>query len=396
MHRSLAVASLVAGLLTFAALGALARPSAPAASAAGDLVYFGTYTEGKSRGIYVSRFDAATGALAKPELAAESVNPSFLVAHPSGRFLYAANEIDSFGGEAAGAASGFAVDKATGKLTLLNQSSSRGTGPCYVSLDRAARHLFIANYGGGNVAVIPVGADGKLGSASSFVQHQDAGVDAPKRRTPHAHSLDLDPAGRFALAADLGLDRVQVYRFDAEKGALLPAEPPFAAVKAGSGPRHLAFRPDGRFAYVINELSMTLTAFRWDAEKGALTEVATISSLPPGVGVASGFSGAEVVAHPSGRFVYASNRGHDTIAVFALDAASGAPRLVENVPTGGQIPRGFNLDPAGRFLLVGNQQSDTVVVFAIDPASGRLKATGHSVEVGAPVSVVFVPAAGAR
>jgi 6-phosphogluconolactonase len=390
MHRSLAAATLAAGFLAFAA-------PAATAPAAGILVYFGTYTEGKSRGIYVSRFDAATGALTKPELAAESVNPSFLVAHPSGRFLYAANEIDSFEGEAAGAASAFAVDKATGKLTLLNQSSSRGTGPCYVSLDRAGRHLFIANYGGGNVAVIPVGADGKLGSASSFVQHQDAGVDAPKRRTPHAHSMDLDPAGRFALAADLGLDRVQVYRFDAEKGAVSPAEPPFAAVKAGSGPRHLAFRPDGRFAYVINELSMTLTAFRYDADRGALTEVATISSLPPGVGVASGFSGAEVVAHPSGRFVYASNRGHDTIAVFAIDAASGAPRLVENVPTGGQIPRGFNLDPEGRYLLVGNQKSNTVVVFAIDPASGRLKPTGQSVEVGAPVSVVFVAAAaGAR
>ena len=185
MHRSLAAS--LAGLLIVVAFGAAARPAAlagPAASAAASLVYFGTYTEGKSRGIYVSRFDAATGALAKPELAAESVNPSFLAAHPSGRFLYAANEIDSFGGEAAGAVSAFAIDKATGKLTLLNQSSSRGTGPCYVSFDRAGRHLFIANYGGGNIAVIPVGADGTLGSASSFVQHQDAGVDAPKRRTP--------------------------------------------------------------------------------------------------------------------------------------------------------------------------------------------------------------------
>jgi 6-phosphogluconolactonase len=391
MHGRVFVPSLAVGLLAFGSVGLTVAGTAPS-----TLVYFGTYTEGKSRGIYVSRLDPETGRITTPVLAAESANPSFLAVHPSGRFLYATNEVDVFEGAPAGAASAFAVDPATGKLTLLNQSSSRGTGPCYVSLDRAGRHLFIANYGGGSVAVLPVGNDGRLGPASSFVQHEGAGADPKRQKVPHAHSIDLDPGGRFVLAVDLGLDRVQVYRYDADRGSLVPHEPPFATVKPGDGPRHLAFRPDGRFAYVINELTMTLTAFRYDGEKGTLAEVATVSSLPVGVGVAPGFSGAEVLVHPSGRFVYTSNRGHDTIAVFAIDAASGAPRLVEHVPTGGQIPRGFGIDPSGRFLLAGNQKSDGVVVFRIDPATGRLRATGQTVEVGRPVSVAFAATSEAK
>jgi 6-phosphogluconolactonase len=384
---------LAAGSLAFVAL---AFPAVLRAAGPSTLVYFGTYTEGKSRGIYVSRFDPQTGRLTTPELAAESTNPSFLAVHPSGRFVYAANEVDSFEGAAAGAASAFAVDPATGKLTLLGQSSSRGAAPCYVSLDRGGRHLFVANYGGGSVAVIPVGEDGRLGPASGFVQHRGTGADPKRQEGPHAHAIDVDPSGRFVLAVDLGLDRVLVYRFDADKGSLVPHEPPFAPVKPAAGPRHLAFRPDGRFAYVVNELAMTLTAFRYDADRGTLAEVATVSTLPAGTGVTPDFSCAEVLAHPSGRFVYASNRGHDTIAVFAVDGETGVPRLVENVGTGGQIPRGFGIDPSGRYLLAANQKSDRVAVFAIDPASGRLRATGQTVEVGTPVSVAFVGTLEAR
>jgi 6-phosphogluconolactonase len=355
------------------------------------LVYFGTYTNGTSKGIYVSRFDPATGILGEPALAAESVNPSFLAVHPSGRFLYAVNEVDRFEGGAAGAASAFAIES-TGKLRPLNQSSTRGTGPCYVSLDRAGKHLLVANYGGGSVAVLPVAADGRLGPATAFVQHETlTGADAQRPKRPHGHSIDLDPSNRFALVADLGLDRVLVYRLT-EKGDLVPNDPPFAAMDAGAGPRHVAIHPSGRSVYVLQETHMTVDTFSFDAARGVLTHKQKVSSLPEGVAVAPGFSGAEILLHPSGRFLYASNRGHDTIAVFAIDKDQGTVQRIEHAAMGGKTPRGFGIDPTGRWLLVGNQRSDTVSVFRIDPATGRLTNTGRSVAVGAPVSVVFVAA----
>ena len=363
---------------------------------AGMRVYFGTYTNGTSKGIYVSHFDPATGVLGEPVLAAESVNPSFLALHPSGRFLYAVNEVDNFEG-AAGAASAFAVE-ADGKLRLLNQSSTRGTGPCYISLDRAGKHALVANYGGGSVAVLPVGADGKLGRATAFVQHETLpGGEAQKPRRPHGHSIDLDPAGRFALVADLGLDRILVYRLTAE-GGLVPNDPPFAATDAGAGPRHVAIHPSGKHAYVLQEKQMTVDTYALDPARGVLTHKQKVSSLPEGVAVAQGFSGAEILLHPSGRFLYASNRGHDTIAVFAVDQAQGTVKPVEHVAMGGKIPRGFGIDPSGRWLIAGNQRSDSVSVFKIDPATGRLTNTGQTVALGAPVSVVFAaaPAGAAR
>jgi 6-phosphogluconolactonase len=360
---------------------ALAIPRAQGAT----LVYFGTYTGATSRGIYVSRLDAATGGLSAPELAAETVNPSFLAVHPAGRFLYAVNEVDEFEGEAAGFASAFAIDRVSGRLTELNRSSSRGAGPCYLSLDRTGRHLFVANYGGGSVAVLPVGEDGRVGPASAFVQHRGSGDGAP-----HAHSIDADARNRIVLAADLGLDRVLAYRFDSTRGTLVAHDPPFVALEKGAGPRHLALHPGGRLAYVLNELSMTLTAMRYDPERGALDPIQTVSSLPDGVAVARGFDGAEVLVHATGRFLYASNRGHDTIAVFAIDENTGGLRLLEHVPTQGKTPRGFGVDPSGRYLLAANQDSDTVVVFRIDPETGRLAPTGRSAGVGSPVSVAFV------
>ena len=378
---------------TFALLAALV--AALPAVAADSLVYFGTYTGPKSQGIYVSRFDAATGRLSTPELAVATPNPSFLVSHPNGRRLYAVNELDEFRGEKAGSASAFAIDATTGRLSLLGDASTKGTGPCHLSLDKTARHLFVANYGGGSVAVLPVREEGGLGPASSFVQHTGRG---PKdnQEAPHAHAIAVDPANRFALVADLGLDKLLVYAFDAAAGTLGVAPATFAALKPGSGPRHFAFHPNGRFVFEVNEITLTLGSFRYDPASGSLTEIQTVSTLPDGVAVTPEMSGAEIEIHPSGRFVYASNRGHDSIAVFAVDGDKGTLRKVEVVLAGGKTPRGFTLDPTGAFLLAANQGSDTVVVFRIDPATGRLTRTAHSVTVGTPVSVAFAPAPSAR
>jgi 6-phosphogluconolactonase len=348
------------------------------------LVYFGTYTGPKSEGIYVSRLDTATGRLSEPLLAAETVSPSFLSVHPTRQYLYAVNEVDDFEGERAGSASAFAIDGASGRLTPLNRTSTKGPGPCYLSCDRSGRYLFVANYVGGSVAVLPIAADGRLGPASAFVQHDSSGP------APHAHSIDLDASNRFALAADLGLDRVFVYRFDSLHGALEPNDPPFLALEPGSGPRHVALHPGGRYAFVLSEIEMTLTVLDYNPASGALAVKQTVSSLPDGVAIASGYDGAEVLVHPSGRFLYASNRGHDTLAVFAIDESEGTLRLLEHVPTGGKTPRGFGIDPSGSYLLAANQSSDTVVVFRIDGATGRLTPTGAMVAVGSPVAVAFV------
>lgn len=350
-----------------------------ARAAEGDyFAYIGTYTKDKSKGIYVYRFQAGDGKLTPLGLAAETPSPSFLAVHPSRRFLYAVNE------ERGGAVSAFAVDFRTGKLTFLNTVSSRGGGPCYVAVDKSGKNVLVANYGGGSVAVLPIGEDGKLSEASAFVQHA-----APPAR-PHAHSINLSPDNRFAIAADLGLDQVLVYRFDPVKGSLAAHDPPFTKVLKGSGPRHFAFHPNGKFGYVINELGNTVIVFAWDAGSGVLKEVQSLSTLP------KDFTGksytAEVQVHPSGRFVYGSNRGHDSIAAFAVDAAKGTLTAIEQVSTQGKFPRNFTIDPTGRYLFAANQNTDNIVVFRIDQKTGRLAPTGQVLEHGAPVCVKFVAA----
>jgi 6-phosphogluconolactonase len=374
-------------VLTVAAFDQACRSS----PAGGDmLVYFGTYTGEKSKGVYVSRLDLASGALTAPELAAETTSPGFLAVHPRQTFLYAVNEVSEFQGKASGSVSAFAIDRDTGRLTALNQQPSVGRGPAHLVVDKAGRNVLVANYGGGSVAVVPIGTDGALKPPSAFIQHTGASVNPQRQQGPHAHSINVDPANRFAYVADLGLDKVLVYRFDAEKGTLVANDPPFAAVAPGAGPRHFAIHPNGLFAYVINEMSLTVTAFSRDPDRGSLTEVQTISTLPPGQAVEPGFSGAEVQVHPSGRFLYGSNRGHDTIVVFAIDEKSGRLTHVENRPTQGSTPRGFGIDPTGRYLLAANQRSDSVVVFRIDQQTGRLTPTGQTIAVGAPVCVKFV------
>jgi len=353
-------------------------------------VYFGTYTGAKSKGIYVSRFDADTGTLSEPELAAETRNPSFLAVHPNERFLYAVGELNDFQGKRAGAVNSFSLDPKTGRLTLLNQQPSGGQGPCHLTLDSKGRCVLVANYGSGSVAALSVQKNGGLGEATSTIQHAGSSVNSQRQAGPHAHHVIVDRGARHALVCDLGLDKVLVYRLDIERALLSANDPPSVTVAPGAGPRHLAFSPNGKFAYVINELNSTITAFSYDGRRGAMTELQTVSTLP------DNFSGnsscAEIEVHPSGKFVYGSNRGHDSIAVFAADKKSGKLTFVEHQPTQGKTPRHFAIDPTGRWLLAENQGSDSVAVFEIEGKTGRLRATGQSVAVGSPVCAVFVPA----
>ncbi|MPZ21298.1 MAG: beta-propeller fold lactonase family protein [Luteitalea sp.] len=391
MRRNLHPTNGVAAWLVLAACLLPVIALGQAGEQSGDmLVYFGTYTREKSKGIYVSRLDLASGALTRPELAAETSNPSYLAVHPSGNFLYAANEVRTFEGKESGSVSAFAIDRKTGKLTALNQQSSVGGGPVYVVVDKTGRSVLVSNYGGGSVAALPIGADGALEPASAFVQHTGSSVNPERQKGPRAHSINLDPGNHFAYAADLGLDKVLIYRFDPKAGSLIASDPPFATVKPGAGPRHFAFHPSGRFAYVINEIDVTLTAFSANPGTGALTELETVSTLPSGQSAQPDFSTADVQVHPSGKFLYGSNRGHDSIVVFAIDQKTGRLTYGENEPTQGSTPRGFGIDPTGTYLLAANQRSDSVVVFRIDQQSGQLAPTGHTVQLGTPVCVKFV------
>jgi len=339
-------------------------------------VYVGTYTNGASKGIYTFWFNVSTGKATEPSLAAESSNPSFLAVHPDGRFLYAANENPN------GTATAFSVGT-EGRLSRLNSVSSHGSGPCHVAVDRTGKWLFAANYNSGSIAVFPIGADHMLGEASTVVQHSGSSVNPQRQEGPHAHAVVVSADNRFVLVPDLGADQLVIYRFDAAKGAL--GTPAFAKAAPGAGPRHLAFRPDGRFVYVLNELAASIAAFRYD--NGRLNEVQTISTLPGDFAGAK--SGAEIAVHPNGRFLYASNRGHDSIAIFSIDASKGTLTAAGHASTQGKTPRNFVIDPTGKYLLAANQDSGTVVIFRIDLNTGDLSPSGTVVQVPAPVSLVF-------
>jgi 6-phosphogluconolactonase len=384
--RILEALGILGGLLVLP-LSAISAEDPVKPAGGGLLVYAGTYTGGKSEGIYVFRFDPATGKAGAPELAAKSENPSFLALHPGGRLLYAVNEVGRFEGQPSGAVSGFSIDRATGKLALLNQKPSGGAGPCHIAVDRTGKIVLAANYGGGSAIALRIEADGRLGAATATVRPEETAADG-KKVEARGHWVDVDRENRFALIAFLGLERLSVHRFDAAGGTLAPNDPPFASLRAGSGPRHAAFHPGGRFVHVINETSCTMTAFSYDGAKGVLEEIETVSTLP--VERRRGWSTAEVAVHPSGKFLYGSNRGHDSIAVFAIDQESGRLTAVEHEPSGGKTPRSFGIDPTGAFLLAANQGSDTIVVLRIDPATGRLEATSEVIQVAAPVCVVFL------
>ena len=354
------------------------------------LFYVGTYTEegSKSKGIYSYRFDADTGQITPLGLAAETTNPSFVALHPNGRFLYAVNEVQNYKGPNSGGVSAFSIDRSTGKLTFLNEVPSRGADPCYITLDRTGKYVLVANYTGGSIAVFPVLGDGKLGEASAFVQHTGHGPNPERQEKAHAHSIDLSPDNRFAMVDDLGLDELLVYKFDSSAGSLTPNNPPYARLDPGAGPRHFALSPSGKFAYVLAEMHSTVTVFSNDEKTGTLHPLQTISALP------KDFTGqnddAEIEMDPSGKFLYASNRGSDTITEFAVDPAKGTLTPVAYTPTQGKIPRSFEIDPTGKFLFAANQKSDNIVVFRIDPKTGRLTPTGKILEVGSPVCVRFL------
>jgi len=354
------------------------------------LMYVGTYTGPENKGIHAFRFDSGSGKAVPVGVAAESVNPSFLAVDPRQRFLYAVNEVSDYKGEKSGGVSAFSIDRKTGNLTFLNEVASRGAGPCHVALDKTGKYVLVANYDGGSVAVFPVLTDGRLGESSAFVQHTGHGPNAERQEGPHAHEIQVTPDNRFAMVADLGLDQLLVYRFDPAKGTLTPDDPPFAVVEPGGGARHFVFHPDGKHVYAINEMGGSVAGFAYDAGKGALHSQQLISTLP------QDFKGpndsAEIAVSGDGKFLYASNRGPDDIAVFAIDLGKGTLTLVEHVPTKGKTPRNFVIDPSGQYLLVENQESNNIVVFQIDGKSGRLTDTGQRIAVPSPVCIVFVPA----
>jgi 6-phosphogluconolactonase len=347
-------------------------------------MYAGTYTRQNSKGIYAWRFHAADGSLQSIGLVAETSNPSFLALSPNNRFLYAVNEDPRI----TGSVSAFAIDGATGKLTPLNKVSSKGAGPCHLSLDRSGKWLFVANYDSGSIASFPVHADGSLGEAAATVQHAGSSVNRQRQSGPHAHSVVTSPDGHFLLSADLGLDEVLVYRIGAT-GSLTPNDPPFAKVPPGSGPRHIAFSHDGKFVYVASEMIPGVTVFQYDAKRGSLKSIQTITSLP--AGYTERDSGAEIAVSPNGLFVYASNRGANSIAAFAVDRKTGQLTPAGLFPSGGKTPRNFAIDPTGQWLFSAHQDSDSIVKFRIDPKSGALTQAGDTLEVGAPVCIVFRP-----
>jgi 6-phosphogluconolactonase len=381
----------VCGVLGFAmwtACAAAMGAEKPPVQAAGVRVYLGTYNRNGSKGIYVSRLDTATGALAAPELAAEANSASFVAVDPSHKFLFAVSEVDRYNGQPAGALSAFAIDAASGKLTLLNTQSTRGPGPCHVSIDRTGRCAVVANYSGGSVACLPIGQDGKLGEATSFIQHQGSSVNRQRQQGPHAHAAYIDAANRFVFVPDLGMDKVMTYRLDATAGKLTAAEPPSVSMTPGAGPRHMAFHPTAPYAFVISEMGNTITTMAYDAAAGTLKPADSVSTLPEGFRGQS--STAEIQIHPSGKFLYGSNRGHDSIVAFAIDPATGKLKLIGHEPTQGKTPRNFAIDPTGTFLLAANQDGNNVVVFRIDAQSGKLQPTGQSIKVGSPVCIEMV------
>ena len=355
---------------------------------AGELpVYVGTYTSGKSEGIYLCSLNLASGALKLVATTRGVKDPSYLALAPSGRFLYAVNEVEEFEGKKSGALSAFAVDRRTGALRFLNQQPSLGGAPCYVVVDGAGQFALVANYVGGNVAVLPLRSAGSLGAATDLKQDAGSSINAERQDGPHAHCIVLNPANRFAYACDLGTDKIMIFRFDRRRGKLIPNGKPWVQVKPGAGPRHLTFHPGGKFAYVINELHATVTVFACDQTSGDLKELETIATLPADFTGAN--TSADIHVSPDGRFLYCSNRGHDSIAAFEIDPRTGRLTFIAHESTGGKTPRNFVIDPTGAFLLVANQHSDNIVTFKLDQKTGRLSATGQVAEVPSPVCLKF-------
>lgn len=347
------------------------------------IAYIGAY----GGHIYASGYDPATGALSEAQKAAAVENPSWLALSRNGRFLYSAIETGSFEGQPGGGVCAFKVDDKTGELKKLNSQPTRGIAPCHLCLSDSGKFLFAANYGSGSVTAFPLNPDGSIGPLSRLIQHRGGGPVENRQEGPHAHSVAMAPVTNLLLAVDLGADSIFVYRLDENAGGLAAEERLTMRTRPGAGPRHMAFHPNGKFAYLLTELSCEVYAHRYSPSPFALTEMQVVSALP------KGYSGENTCAaiHISrdGQTLYASNRGHDSIAVFHIDQATGMLELVQHAPTLGNCPREFAIDPAGRFLLAANQESDSIVTFAIEPDSGRLESTGHALEVPKPVCILI-------
>jgi 6-phosphogluconolactonase len=354
-------------------------------------VYVGSYTTGKtpSEGIYRFEFNTETGKLTPKGLAAKLKNPTFLARHPARSFLYAVNEVEAVDGVKGGAVTAMAVDAESGVIKVLNHQSTKGAGPCHLKVDAKGMNVLAANYNDGSVVCLPLDVDGSLEPASAFIKHEGKGTDPGRQEKAHAHSVNLDFSNKHALVADLGLDKVFVYKFNAREGSLTPNDPPFASIEPGSGPRHLAWHPSTRYAYVINEMGNTVTVLTYDAQTGRLDPIQTISTLP------EGFQGkswtAEIAVHPNGDFVYGSNRGDDSIAIFEIHPTSGKLTAVGRQPTGGKTPRNFVIDRSGRWLLAANQDSNNIVVFRINRDTGALEQVGEPASAPMPVCIRMIP-----
>ena len=365
------------------------------------LVFVGTYTDpilfgtgkilqGKGEGIYVYRLDQSSGGLEFVSKTAGITNPSYLAFDATQKFLYAVNELKTYEGKPTGTVSAFAVDPKTVKLEFLNRQITHGTDPCHVLVDEQGKHVFVANFMSGSVCVLPVRDDGSLGEASGFIQHQGSSIDPGRQKGPHAHSVTLDASNRFAFVPDLGLDKLMVYRFDPKRGMLEANAVPWIKMKPGAGPRHIAFHPGGKFAYLVNELDSTVAVLSYEGTAGTFEHLQTVPTLPEGFGGES--TCADIQVSSSGTFVYASNRGHDSIVIYRIDPLAGTLSYVGHEQTQGKTPRSFGIDPTGSFLLVANQDSDSVVTFRIDADSGKLQPTDHVTQVPTPVCVKFLSA----
>jgi 6-phosphogluconolactonase len=364
-------------------------------------VFIGTYTGKASKGIYGLEFNPATGEVTSPRCLVETPSPSYLALHPSGKWLYAVNEISEFRGQKSGAITAYAVDGENSRLIQLNQQSSGGAGPCHLTIDRRGRNVLVANYGGGSVSVVPLDRDGKLMAPLGVVKHQGSSIHRQRQEAPHAHGIYLDRANRFAFVPDLGLDRVMIYRYDARRGLLAAGrdgsasvtevgeQVPYASLAPGAGPRHLAIHPGGRWFYVINELNSSVTVFDYQSSPPGLREIQTVSTLPDGWKGPN--STAEIAVHPSGRFLYGSNRGHDSVVIYRIDTRTGMLDGRRHVSAGGRTPRNFAIDLTGGWLWVANQDSDALCLYRINLATGDLAPTGQSVSVGKPVCILFAP-----
>ena len=390
-HRFLSGLLFLAFIIPGSIMGGETNP-APKISITSDtrhaLIYVGTYTGSQSKGIYLFRMELNLGGINTRGIATEATNPSFLTIHPNKKFLYAVSEVGNFEGKPTGAVNAYSINPRSGRLTLLNKQSSGGDGPCHLVVDASGKMVMVANYGGGSVVSIPIKEDGSLGQIGSYIQHVGSSIHPQRQTRPHAHGITLDSANQFALVADLGLDRIITYKIDPSKGTMAPNLVPWIQLSPSSGPRHLSFHPTGKWVYVINELNSTINVLEYNSAKGQMTSIQTVRTLPESQAVPN--TTAEIEVHPSGLFLYGSNRGHDSLAIFSINPTTGKLTVLGHQPTLGKTPRNFAIDPTGRFLLVANQGSNNLVTFRIDLKTGLLSYNTQTLSIDSPVCIKFL------